>query len=614
VSRRLEPTFEHPEVDAFQAIERSSAENPVLNRYRNINSGKLAVKHKFVCLHSIITFFPKNPRNRLKCQSPPNRTFEVVISVSDARIVLLSRGEHVNSRYFHVLWLTLALVCGSVLAEDGIRWAPDIAQARRASIQFKVPLLIHFYGDHCLPCKTLEQRVLSQKEVIDDLNKYFICVRVNATQDRKTAAEFQVHSWPTDVFVSPDGKTLYQGVCQQDVRGYIGILENIAVMNRDRNIMLAAASGPTAPGAIAQQTFPVGNAPMTASQLPAPGANTLTSSQTPNFYTAPETSQFQQLSASTSPGRGVQSGPLLAGGQPAGITGSTPGLNQQIAPPDAAAFNQAANGQLPPRAELQAQLASPMDSRGTATRMAGYPQVTAEPATPNMQPQPIASASQTEFNNPYYPQQPTNSQASHAFAGTAGGSSNATPSMTLVSAAKSGTAPSLDVAIEIPDAAGNNASTSLIPSNSFQPRDQTPSIDSIASAPTKETTADPETAGPGVGGYCPVTLRTSGQWVEGSPEFVVRHRGKIYWMSSEQALQEFLKAPDASSPVLSGYDPMVFLTEGKLVDGDIRFGLHEEVGGTIMLFANEASKKTYEQSYDKNTKALNVILQAAGAR
>ena len=144
------------------------------------------------------------------------------------------------SRLARILWLASSLVCGATFAQSEIRWAPDLATARRAAAQFQVPVLIHFYGDNCLPCKTLEQRVFSQDPVVNTLNKFFISVRINASQERAVAAEYQVHSWPTDVFVSPDGKLLHQGVCKQDVSGYMEVLHNVAVSNRDRNTMLAA--------------------------------------------------------------------------------------------------------------------------------------------------------------------------------------------------------------------------------------------------------------------------------------------------------------------------------------------------------------------------------------
>ena len=95
------------------------------------------------------------------------------------------------SRLAQILWLVTSLVCGSTFAQGEIRWAPDLATARRAAAQFQVPMLLHFYGDNCLPCKTLEQRVFSQDSVVKTLNKYFISVRINASQERATAAEYQ---------------------------------------------------------------------------------------------------------------------------------------------------------------------------------------------------------------------------------------------------------------------------------------------------------------------------------------------------------------------------------------------------------------------------------------
>ena len=78
-----------------------------------------------------------------------------------------------TSRFRPALWLALALACGTALAEPGIRWAPNIETARNAAVQFKVPLLIHFYGDNCLPCKMLEERVYSKPEAVETLNKIF---------------------------------------------------------------------------------------------------------------------------------------------------------------------------------------------------------------------------------------------------------------------------------------------------------------------------------------------------------------------------------------------------------------------------------------------------------
>ncbi|HAC90489.1 MAG TPA: hypothetical protein DCF63_07620 [Planctomycetaceae bacterium] len=177
-----------------------------------------------------------------------------------------------------LFWLMIALMCGWMLAAEPsntIRWAPDMATAREASAKYKVPLLVHFYGDGCLPCRTLEDRVLSKPEVVNTLNKFFISIAINATKQPQIAAEFGVHSWPTDVFVGPDGQTLHRGVCPQDIQAYLSVLQNVAVMNRDRNVLLAqptkAAPSQSSPAPLGQ---PVTQQSVTASAPPATGSPT----------------------------------------------------------------------------------------------------------------------------------------------------------------------------------------------------------------------------------------------------------------------------------------------------------------------------------------------------
>lgn len=113
-------------------------------------------------------------------------------------------------------------------------------------------------------------------------------------------------------------------------------------------------------------------------------------------------------------------------------------------------------------------------------------------------------------------------------------------------------------------------------------------------------------------GYCPVALKTQGVWTKGQPQFAVKHRGRIYHLSDQSAMQDFLQAPDASSPVLAGYDAMIFLNEGKLVEGNVLYGLHEQNTGSIMIFSSAESKQAYEENYDRNTEALQIVLRKAG--
>lgn len=531
-----------------------------------------------------------------------------------------------TSRFAPIVWLALALACGSLFAQDAIRWAPDIGSARRASAEFKVPLLIHFYGDNCLPCKTLEQRVLNQPAVIDTLNKYFICVKVNATQDRQTAAEFQVHSWPTDVFVSPDGKTLYQGICQQEQRAYASVLENVKVMNRDRNIMLAAKQPVQAIDGIAQQVAAVGSQAQSP-ELPRPGANLVTNSQTPNFYGnanngTPQGGQ-QQLPPSMPPNQYVQSGPIAANTPNISISGSTPRADQQLQRPAAPAFDANPNGQLPVAMTPPGRLASPANERVAAYQGSSLPQYQAT----NQMSQGLNVP--TNGNSNFQPTLGTSPSPQSSFAATgngapygqaASGTGQVSPGQSLDNPYFQSSAamqPNSELAARpmLPHTQ-TPSSEPRFPAQqvSFQPRNNNDVSEHVArdAMPNSAGQSTVNADKPAIDGYCPVALRNSGNWVQGDPTFAVRHRGRVYWLSSEEARAEFLKSPDTQSPVLSGYDPMLFLNEGKLVEGSVQWGLLEQVSGTFLFFSSAELKQQFEQNFEENTRAINTIMKQAG--
>lgn len=523
----------------------------------------------------------------------------------------------------------------------GIRWAPDVESARKAAAQFKVPVLIHFYGDNCVPCKTLEQRVFTQQELVDTLNKYFICVRVNGTRDRQTAAQYQVHSWPTDVFLSPDGKTLYQGICPQDLRGYMSTLQNVAVMNRDRNLMLAAETASQSsssqvnnytaatPGnaalASAQATVQSSMyASSATSQTAATPAAQATSPQNLPGPTNQQAGSFMpvstrvpstatpQLGPANPPAKNVNSGPLTAENQPSSVTSASKvtGVSNTPIP----VSNNRNPGQLPDR-NLVGQVAPPVVSAsnqnlaspanyGSMPSVDSASQVGAAVlATPK---QSMAStASAHTLDNPYFNNKPQQATELTVQANSAE-SANRTVDARLASHTLNRNA-----------AATESSTSSSMPTFQPQLRSQE-SASSLTEATTatkaSATQATSETADPpastehlGLEGYCPVTLKEEGQWQEGKPEFAVQHRGCVYWMCSQEAMQKFLAAPDETSPVLSGYDPLLLLEEGKLVEGKIHFGL-QQFNGTYLLFASAESKQKYWDNFDRYSKALNALI------
>jgi YHS domain-containing protein len=108
-------------------------------------------------------------------------------------------------------------------------------------------------------------------------------------------------------------------------------------------------------------------------------------------------------------------------------------------------------------------------------------------------------------------------------------------------------------------------------------------------------------------GFCPVSLsasieasqsgnNTQAAWVKGSPEFAVRHRGRIYHCVSQEMLAKFLESPDRFSPVLSGCDLVEYSKSGKWIDGDCRFGFIEQETGRIFLFSSSLNCQEFAQN------------------
>ncbi len=572
--------------------------------------------------------------------------------------------------------LVLSCICSSLVAQETIRWQPDLVRARQLSNQYGVPMLVHFYGDNCLPCKALEQRVYSRPEVVQRMNTYFIPVRINASHDMKTAAEFHVHSWPTDVFVAPSGKILSSGVCQREPNAYMQVLQNAAISSND-HMMLANAQRPnqtSMPNAgIANQQNPYGQLPTGTthpsgySSAPAMGNQqpTLMNSATlqptypvsaPTFQPASQTpnnfvpsGQFGPLNtqnalpaqgqanvastlASPSPASTVAGqldlaqqnaivrGPLAEQSQPQPLRGAIPGTAQNTSTP-----MKVAAPNLPSPA--------PVMQQEYAQRSAMTNQFAAIPAgrattVPNELSAPTAGvqAGTAQWGMPNANSTNNRSRpSSNSFVLT----SSATPNsgITLSNPHFNDVASTSDnnPSTLLPSQPTTTAPTDAVPAEdsvpvseqSFQPAstrtDKTDSSISVentnVTSPTVTGSSTPAAKALGLEGYCPVSLNDMGKWVEGDQAFAVKHRGKVYRMCSADAMNKFMALPDAYAPVLSGYDPMVFLDQGKLVDGAFDFGLVDETHPrTIYLFSSQENKDKFEKDFDANVKALNILL------
>ncbi|MEC7567010.1 MAG: hypothetical protein VX738_15110 [Planctomycetota bacterium] len=105
----------------------------------------------------------------------------------------------------------------------------------------------------------------------------------------------------------------------------------------------------------------------------------------------------------------------------------------------------------------------------------------------------------------------------------------------------------------------------------------------------------------GLDGYCPVSLTNLGgngaSWIKGNPNIGIKHRGRLYLFTGPLQLQLFLTNPDKFSPVLSGYDPVLYADYRRLIDGQRRYGVSYRQ--RIYLFQNAETLKAFWQAPDR---------------
>ena len=329
-------------------------------------------------------------------------------------------------------------------AGEQIEWSENLAETMKRAQSSGKPVLVHFYGDHCPPCRMLEKKAFKDQQLIAAFDEHILAVRINAEQDTKTAAMFRVNRWPTDVYLYANGDEIYRNISAQDP----GVYEKTIVKVAEKNQRWIA-------------------------QRPA-------------------------------------------------IRSDSPGQDRSLARAD---------------------------------------------SKPSFSPQ-IAMASGQRMT------QPTRIRLTET------------------------TVASVDTA-EVSIAQSNEVTLPELPNPLDAPAPKVIEVLAPSIEPLPTSVA--------LNGFCPVSLSASieasqsgnnaqAAWVKGSPEFAVRHRGRVYHCVSQEMLAKFLESPDRFSPVLSGCDLVEYSKSGKWIDGDCRFGFIEQETGRIFLFSSSLNCQEFAQN------------------
>lgn len=143
---------------------------------------------------------------------------------------------------------------GSTAEAAAPLWHHEFHAAYDEAVRLRRPLLIHFYGQQCPPCRRMEQEVLNQPDVLRILQSSYVAVKIDAgdpsnAQAGQLVQRFGVHALPSDVIIDPlSGRLISQTKGFQDAAQY----RTVAVRSRSRfdeaNAVMVKDDGDNLPG------------------------------------------------------------------------------------------------------------------------------------------------------------------------------------------------------------------------------------------------------------------------------------------------------------------------------------------------------------------------------
>eukprot|EP00767_Chilomastix_cuspidata_P008196 gnl/Chilomastix_cuspidata/9312.p1 GENE.gnl/Chilomastix_cuspidata/9312~~gnl/Chilomastix_cuspidata/9312.p1 ORF type:complete len:142 (+),score=5.32 gnl/Chilomastix_cuspidata/9312:108-533(+) len=105
------------------------------------------------------------------------------------------------------LSVLFALIFSFSAYAENIKWY-DYKSGKKLSKSSEKKLYIYFYSENCPWCTRMDNDTLSSKKIAGYLNKNFIPVKVNVSEDMETTRAYGVGPIPANIFMEPDIETM----------------------------------------------------------------------------------------------------------------------------------------------------------------------------------------------------------------------------------------------------------------------------------------------------------------------------------------------------------------------------------------------------------------------
>ena len=152
-----------------------------------------------------------------------------------------------------------------ISAQESIVWEKDINTAMTKARATHRLVFVHFYGENCPPCKVMDSDVFPNRQVIADMNRFFVPVKVDTSLNPQLVKQFDVKAIPADVVLKPDGQFVHRrqgGISAERFAVYLNYI------NEEAGIKNAVVLSETSP--VVQPSPPTVQPPPPTVQPPPP--------------------------------------------------------------------------------------------------------------------------------------------------------------------------------------------------------------------------------------------------------------------------------------------------------------------------------------------------------
>ena len=555
------------------------------------------------------------------------------------------------------LFALILLVTGAQAQE--LNWETDLDLAKNRAAKEGKLLLLHFTADWCRPCKQLKTFVFTSPKVISSINERFVPVQVNTDDNPELVKQYDVDSIPLDIVITPEGRMLQKRQSPKDATNFVRMIEAVDYADTQYAVRNAAISDKI--GAVLQEIengskpnlrqtndFAAKSPDIEKPAIAVHSKQLMAKSKTRLVEHTADVSSPQQstpVPQSAGPERIINDRFFAAKSHPSQPTTEKSSASQppQKQPQETASVAQFAIDDVKKSVErprlAQAPLAdiarqpmgisnggefvpaakrNPPENSFPASQQNDVVSPTKKVVSENDLVAPKNSSrrspSNAEIQLPDKPSQArllkqveevpgkieVESTRPHQLSRNRDSKQNSLVKAKIVAdnpATKQ--RPSPDHANEL-----RNADIS-IPDLVRGPKqdDIRDTVQKMFKSEQKQSVSRPPqtTSRFGLGGKCPVSLIQNGNWVDGNKKFGCVHRGKTYLFADAEKLSLFQQKPEKYSPILAGFDPVVFHQHGELVEGQEKHGVFmgKAPNHRIVLFTSAQSRDQFQKNPKK---------------